>query len=115
MCAKTFPDDTFHPVAVDCVRYIPFRNHHAKAWMFVVSLHGNNLEETVGGAPAILKNARKFTRLAQPAMFPETRACRHSIVTGALMLQADRLARPLARRALIILRPLRVRMRARNP
>jgi hypothetical protein len=44
-----------------------------------------------------------------------TRQCRKGVTTVNPLDQADRRARPLARRLLMTARPPRVRMRARNP
>jgi hypothetical protein len=117
--AERFSDQAFQPIAVHRATRLLFRYGQAQpGTVIAAAVDEEDREKTVSRTlwPTI-EYPPKIARSKQAGMTGETQA-RNRQFPGRLRgcrCQGVRRARPLARRALITLRPPRVAMRARKP
>lgn len=119
--AKTLANQTLDTVSADCGANIPLADHQPQSGMIEAIGCSQHQQLVIHGfALRLIKHTLKLAPLQQAEaagkMFAErTFSLRVRSRLRTLLAQALNLFRPLARRALMILRPALVLMRARKP
>lgn len=112
---KTVTYDALDAIAIHGAARALARYHQAEAGLTQVVAACQHRQSASGRAPWLIKNTLKFARLNQPLPTRKASAGRLDGRRDRHWNQAESRARPLARRFLMIWRPLAVAMRARKP
>ncbi len=109
--AETLADHTLYAVAINRTLQRLFRDGQSEPGVRLSTVPVENGKAIIGRSSGILEYPPILGGFQQPSRAIETLPFR----AQGIRFQGARRARPLARRALITLRPLRVAMRARKP
>lgn len=115
MSTKAFPDPAFEPLPHDGKTNPTTTDRHPETRMIQAIGRGDHGNDPGMGARAIGKHPRELPCLAQTEVGSESIRRRFGGWPMCLRIQAQRRARPLARRVLKMRRPARVAILARNP